>query len=146
MNLSTRFARAAAEACLGAAMLAIAPPANAAETVRGGLWEYTARLEGAAGSRSLVRKLTCQPRNWFHTAAFDGGPVAGCSSEQLRRLSDGYAWELRCEGRGRGSIEFKRLGRERVALDLAMEGPEGAFLLRAESRRIGECGDDRRLE
>jgi hypothetical protein len=140
MKLSEPSARTAAGRCLCAALLAVAPPLNATGSVREGLWEYTARLESSAGSQTLGRERSCRSQNWFDQVAFDTGPVAGCRNQALRRLSDGYAWELRCEDGGRGSVRFKRLGWERVALELAMESPQGAVLLHAESRRIGECG------
>lgn len=120
-------------------LLLIFPPAMASAW-GGELWEIRGTMESAAyGSMPMGANRECRAANWRENPEFRApGNGSDCTSRQVKRQGDGYSWKFDC-GATSGEGNAHMAGRDRMEGQMRMNTPQGHFVLRFTSRRLGQC-------
>jgi hypothetical protein len=127
------------------ALLAAASAGHAAATIRPGMWEITARMQGEGATMPPMTSRTCITEKDIESMHRGRTPGANkgaeeCEPVNYRRDGDKTTWTLSCKGRtpmtGTGSIE---VGDDRFVQKMVMNGDRGTMTMESTGKRVGEC-------
>lgn len=105
----------------------------------GELWETRSAMEGAAfGRMDLGVSTECRPANWRDNPTFKAPGDGECKAQTLERSGNRYAWQFEC-GKTKGAGSMRATGADHLEGEMQMDTPDGHFVLKLESRRLGSC-------
>jgi len=119
-------------------MLFLCPPQASAAT--GELWETRSAMESDAyGRMDMGSQRECRSVTWREKPQFEApGKKGECTSQQVQRRGDGYAWKFDC-GSTKGEASARLMGSDLMEGEMHMSSPQGRFTLKFSSRKIGSC-------